>query len=193
VYANRKPDRALLSVVSLGLAIPNFWLATMLVAIFAVQLGWFPAIGYVGPTESVSEWLRHIALPVVTLAVFPAAEVARQVRTGLVGVLGRDYIRAARARGLSSTRIVARHGLKNAAGPALTIIGLRIGYLFAGSVIVERIFTLPGLGAYALQAIQNRDVPAIQAVVLMSALIVITASLLVDVGYVVLNPKVRIS
>src|SRR5262249_14832552 len=92
----RAPDRALLSVVSLGLAIPNFWLATMLVAIFAVQLGWFPAIGYVGPTESVPEWLRHIALPVITLAVFPAAEVARQVRTGLVGVLGRDYIRAAR-------------------------------------------------------------------------------------------------
>jgi peptide/nickel transport system permease protein len=193
LFANRFPDRALLTVISVGLAVPNFWLATMLVALFAVELQWLPAIGYTSFGDGPGEWFRHIILPVSTLAVFPIAEIARQIRTGLVGVLDRGYIRAARARGLSSTRLIGKHALKNASGPAVTIIGLRIGYLFAGSVIVERIFSVPGLGAYALQAISNRDVPAIQAIVLLSAVVVIATNLLVDICYVLLNPKVRLS
>lgn len=192
VFVDRWPDRILLVLVSLGMSVPNFWLATMLVAVFAVDLNWFPAIGYTGFTESPTDWARSVTLPVLTLTAFPAAEVARQIRTGLLGVVGQDYIRAAEARGLSRGRVIGKHALKNAAGPAVTIIGLRVGYLFAGSVIVERIFNIPGLGAYALQAIQNRDVPAIQAIVLVSALIVIVASLVVDIAYTMLNPKVAV-
>jgi peptide/nickel transport system permease protein len=193
VFANRLPDRLLLGFVSLGLSIPNFWLATLLVAFFAVKLGWFPAIGYVSPGESITEWAKHLALPVLTLAVFPAAELARQVRSGLVDVLDKEYIRAARARGLSPLRIIGKHALKNAAGPALTIFGLRVGYLLAGSVIVENIFVMPGLGAYTLAAIQNHDATVIQAMVLISAVIVVACNLAVDLLYMVLNPRVRVS
>lgn len=193
VFANRLPDRILLGFVSLGLSVPNFWLATLLVAFFAVKLGWLPAIGYVPPGESITEWAKHLVLPVVTLAVFPAAELARQVRTGLVDVLDKEYIRAARARGLSPLRVIGKHALKNAAGPALTIFGLRVGYLLAGSVIVENIFVMPGLGAYTLAAIQNHDATVIQAMVLISAVIVVVCNLAVDMLYMVLNPRVRVS
>lgn len=193
LFADRLPDRGLLVLVSLGLSVPNFWLATLLVSLFAVHLGWLPAIGYVSPGTSIGGWAAHLVLPVVSLAVFPAAELARQVRTGLVAVLGLDYIRAARVRGLSGLRIVGKHALKNAAGPALTIFGLRVGYLFAGAVIIEEIFVLPGLGAYTLQAIENRDATVIQAMVLISALIVVFVNLAVDIVYQTINPRVRIS
>lgn len=193
LFANRLLDRVLLIVVSLGLSIPNFWLATLLVTFFAVDLSLFPAIGYVSPGTSLGSWATHLVLPVVTLALFPAAELARQVRTGLVGVLGLDYIRAARVRGLSSVRVVGKHALKNAAGPALTIFGLRVGYLFAGAVIIEQVFVLPGLGAYTLQAIENRDATVIQAMVLISAVIVVAVNLLVDILYQAINPRVRIA
>jgi peptide/nickel transport system permease protein len=186
-------DKALLAVVSLGLAVPNFLLATLLVFVLAVEWKWLPALGYVSFTESPIEWAKHIAMPAITLSVVGAAEIARQLRTGLVGVTQEDYIRAARARGLAPTRITVKHALKNAAMPALTIIGVRVGYLLAGSVIVEQIFQLPGLGTYALQAIQNRDFTVLQGVVLALALIVIATNLVVDIAYAWLNPKVRVS
>jgi peptide/nickel transport system permease protein len=186
-------DKLLLAVVSLGLAVPSFLLATLLVFVLAVQWQWLPALGYVSITESPLEWAKHMAMPAITLAVVGAAEMARQLRTGLVGVTQEDYIRAAKARGLPPRRITVKHALKNAAMPALTIIGVRVGYLLAGSVIIEQIFQLPGLGTYALQAIQNRDFPVLQGVVLALALIVIATNLLVDLTYAWLNPKVRLT
>jgi peptide/nickel transport system permease protein len=163
------------------------------VFVLAVQWHWLPALGYVSITESPLEWAKHMAMPAITLAVVGAAEMARQLRTGLVGVTQEDYIRAAKARGLPPRRITVKHALKNAAMPALTIIGVRVGYLLAGSVIIEQIFQLPGLGTYALQAIQNRDFPVLQGVVLALALIVIATNLVVDLTYAWLNPKVRLT
>jgi peptide/nickel transport system permease protein len=128
-----------------------------------------------------------------TLAILTWSEVARQLRTGLVSVLDQDYIRAARARGLPNSRVVGKHALKNAALPTLTIIGLRLGHLLAGSIIIENIFNIPGLGAYALAAVQNRDVPIIQAVVLVSATVVLLVNMVVDIAYAYVNPKVRVS
>jgi peptide/nickel transport system permease protein len=186
-------DKLLLAIVSLGLAVPSFLLATLLVFVLAVQWHWLPALGYVSITESPLEWAKHMAMPAITLAVVGAAEMARQLRTGLVGVTQEDYIRAAKARGLPPRRITVKHALKNAAMPALTIIGVRVGYLLAGSVIIEQIFQLPGLGTYALQAIQNRDFPVLQGVVLALALIVIATNLVVDLTYAWLNPKVRLT
>jgi peptide/nickel transport system permease protein len=186
-------DKLLLAIVSLGLAVPSFLLATLLVFVLAVQWHWLPALGYVSITESPLEWAKHMAIPAITLAVVGAAEMARQLRTGLVGVTQEDYIRAAKARGLPPRRITVKHALKNAAMPALTIIGVRVGYLLAGSVIIEQIFQLPGLGTYALQAIQNRDFPVLQGVVLALALIVIATNLVVDLTYAWLNPKVRLT
>jgi peptide/nickel transport system permease protein len=192
-FAGRWPDKALLFVVSLGLSLPSFWLATLFVTWFAVQRHWFPAIGYVSFSSSPSEWLKHAFLPMLTLAIFTWSEIARQLRTGLVDVMDQDYVRAARARGLSGTRVIGKHALKNAALPTITIVGVRLGFLLAGSIIIENIINIPGLGAYALSAIQNRDVPIIQAVVLVSATIVIVASLAVDIAYAFANPKVRVS
>jgi peptide/nickel transport system permease protein len=186
-------DKLLLGAVSLGLAVPSFLLATVLVFVLAVQWKWLPALGYVSITDSPVEWARHMAMPAITLAVVGAAEMARQLRTGLVGVTQEDYIRAAKARGLAPSRITVKHALKNAAMPALTIIGVRVGYLLAGSVIIEQIFQLPGLGTYALQAIQNRDFTVLQGVVLALALIVIATNLVVDLTYAWLNPKVRLT
>lgn len=190
--AGRWIDRSLLVGVSLGLSTPNFWLATLLVASLAVNLQWLPSVGYVPFAESPVEWARHLVLPIVTLAVFAAAEVTRQLRTGLVEIAEHDFIRAAWAKGLPRIRVIGKHALKNASMPALTIVGLRLGHLFAGSVIIEEIFGIPGLGSYALQAIQNRDFPVIQAVILVSAAIIVVINLLVDIAYAALNPKVRV-
>jgi len=191
-FAGRWPDKLLLFFVSLGLSTPSFWLATLFVTWFAVKLHWFPAIGYVSFGDSPTQWLRFAFLPMLTLAIFTWSEVARQLRTGLVGVLDQDYVRAARARGLSNTRVIGKHALKNAALPTITIVGVRLGFLLAGSIIIENIYNIPGLGAYALSAIQNRDVPIIQAVALVSATVVVAVSTLVDIAYALANPKVRV-
>ena len=191
-FAGRLPDKILLFFVSLGLATPQFWLATLLITYFGVKVHMFPVLGYVSFTESPTEWFRYAFLPMVTLAVFTGAEISRQLRTGLVGVLDQDYIRAARARGVSNKSIVSRHALKNAALPTITIIGVRLGFLLAGSIVVESIFSIPGLGAYAYSAVQYRDVPVIQAIVVISAVAVVTIGVLVDIAYAYLNPKVRV-
>jgi peptide/nickel transport system permease protein len=191
-FAGRIPDKIGLFFVSLGLSIPQFWLATLLITYFGVKWKLFPVLGYVSFADSPGQWLKYAFLPMMTLAVFTWSEVARQLRTGLVGVLDQDYVRAARARGISGPRVIARHALKNAALPTITIIGVRLGFLLAGSIIVESIFSIPGLGSYAYQAVQGRDVPIIQAVVVISAAVVVTVSVLVDIAYAYLNPKVRV-
>ena len=188
-----KLDKALLGVVSIGLATPGFFVATLLIFYFAVKLKWLPAFGYVPFSESPGQWLRHLIAPAFTLSIIGAAEIARQLRTGLVGVTQEDFIRAAEARGLSPTRVMGKHALRNASLPALTILGLRIGHLLAGSVIIEQIFQFRGLGTYALTAVSARDFVVVQSVVLVIAIIVIGVNLLVDLAYSVLNPKVRLS
>ncbi|HEY8527908.1 MAG TPA: ABC transporter permease [Acidimicrobiales bacterium] len=185
-------DKLLLGGVSLGLATPGFWLATMLIFLLAVQVNWLPAMGYVPIEEDPIEWARHMVMPAFTLAVVGAAEIARQLRTGLIGVMDADYIRAAGARGLSP-RQIQKHALRNASLPALTIVGLRVGHLLAGSVIIEQIFQFPGLGSYTLTAVRDQDFVVVQGVVLAIAVIVISVNLVVDLLYYWLNPKVRLA
>jgi peptide/nickel transport system permease protein len=184
-------DRALLALVSLGLAAPAFWLATVLVYLLSVERRWLPAMGYVPFGESPVEWARHIVMPAITLAVVGAAEIARQLRAGLVGVMQQDHIRAAQARGLGPWAVAGRHALRNAALPVLTIIGLRIGQLLAGAVIVEEIFDLRGMGSYALDAILGQDFAVVQGVVLVTAVVVVVANLVVDLLYHWADPKAR--
>jgi peptide/nickel transport system permease protein len=184
-------DRGLLALVSLGLAAPAFWLATMLVYLLAVQRRWLPAMGYVPFGESPVEWARHIAMPAFTLAVVGAAEIARQLRAGLVGVMQEDHIRAATARGLRPRQVAGKHALRNASLPVLTIVGLRIGQLLAGAVVVEEVFDLRGMGSYTLDAILSQDFAVVQGVVLLTAVVVVAANLLVDVLYYWANPKAR--
>ncbi|HLN16275.1 MAG TPA: ABC transporter permease [Acidimicrobiales bacterium] len=185
-------DRSVTVGSSLGVAVPDFWLAIMLVTIFAVDLHWLPALGYVPFTQSPLSWADHLLLPWIALGLGGAATIARQVRGAMIDTLDQDYMRTARAKGLSHSAVIYKHALKNALTPAVTVIGISFGYLLGGTVIIEQIFSLPGIGAYALQAINDKDLPVIQGVVLLTAVCFVLINLVVDIIYGFLNPKVRL-
>ncbi|HZQ59692.1 MAG TPA: ABC transporter permease [Acidimicrobiales bacterium] len=185
-------DRASRLTASLGVAIPNFWLAVVLVAVFAVHYHLLPPSGYVALTDSLTGWVRHMALPAIALGLASAAALARQLRAELVDVLDATYIRTAWAKGAGARLVVGKHALKNAAIPAVTILGLQIGYLLGGAVIVEQIFALPGLGTYFIRGVLSSDLPVIQGVTVVFVLGQLVMSLLVDMSYGLLNPKVRV-
>jgi peptide/nickel transport system permease protein len=178
---------------SLAIAIPSFLLALVLVIVFAVELDWLPSSGYVKWEESPGEWLRFIALPAVALGVAISAAIMRQLRGALVDELDTNHIRTAWAIGGAPPRVVGRHGLKNAASPAITILGLQVAALVGGAVIVEQIFSIPGLGTYLLTAILAADIPAILGSVVVLVIVQIVMSLIVDIVYAFLNPKVRVT
>jgi peptide/nickel transport system permease protein len=178
---------------SLAAAIPNFLIALILVYVFAVDLKWLPTSGYVKFSDDPREWLRFIVLPAVSLGFLISAAFQRQLRGALIDVLDQNYIRTRWAVGDPLRRVVGRHGMKNAVSPAITILGIQIGALAGGAVIIEQIFSIPGIGPYLLQGITSGDIPIIQACVLVAATIQIGMSFVVDVTYAFLNPKIRVS
>jgi peptide/nickel transport system permease protein len=190
-------DRALLLVTSLGLSIPNFVLAILLVNYFAVGLGWFDAVGFTHLTSDdglhVVEWLKSLTLPSISLGIGVAARLARQIRAGVVDTLNEPYVRTALAKGCSPRRVIGKHVCKNAAIPAVTVAGLLIGAMVGGTVIVESIFSAPGMGEYLVRAIANRDLPVIQGVVVVFVLAFALINLVVDIIYVWLNPKIEMA
>ncbi len=177
----------------LGFAVPNFWLALILVAIFSIALRWFPAIGYVDPAKSPAGWLQSLVLPVAVLSAPVIGLIAQQTRNAILEVLEKPFIRTLRAGGASPASILFRHILRSAAIPIVTVIGLTFVGLLSGTVIVETVFALPGLGGLAVQATSRHDLPIIQGAVLYFTIIVIVVNLLVDLAYAWLNPKVRVS
>ncbi len=185
--ASRSPvlEGVLMLGATLGVSLPSFWVGLLLIYLFALQLGWFPVLG--------STSLRGLVLPAVTLALPAAAVLARVTRSSLVEVLHQDYIRTARAKGLAWSRIVRSHALRNGLIVVLTIVGLQFGGLMAGSVIVESVFARPGLGSLAVAAIQSRDYPEIQGIVLVFAVIYVVINLVLDVLYGLINPRIRVS
>lgn len=186
-------DAGARSFASIGIAIPSFWLAVLLVSVLAVQWQIFPSSGYVRITTSFWGWLEHIALPAFTLGLLVAGTLARQLRGALIDALEAPYIRAAWARGGTRRTVLLRHGLKNAAIPAITVFGLQVGYLLGGAVIIEQIFSIPGLGTYMLQGITSHDLPIVQGVAIVFVLFQMVMSLVVDLSYGYLNPKVRVA
>jgi peptide/nickel transport system permease protein len=182
----------LVDVVSLaGLAFPSFWLALVLVELLAVKVRVFPATGYVPLSADPGPWLRSIALPVLTLSAGGVAFVAKQTRDSLSEVLSRDFIVMLRARGLSRRSVVLRHALRNAAIPVVTVLGLLLVGLLGGTVLIENVFSIPGLGQEAVTAAGSHDLPVIEGVAFYFAVVVVIANLLVDVSYRLLNPRVR--
>lgn len=173
-----------------GLAVPGFWLALVLVALLAVAVPIFPATGYVSVTRSVPGWMASLALPLATLAITGAAGLAKQTRASLLDELGRDYVRMLRARGLPSQRVLL-HALRNAAAPVVTVIGLMFIGLLGGAVLLEVVFVLPGLGSLIVEATRAHDIPVIQGITLLISLLVVSVNLLVEISYALLNPKVR--
>ena len=193
--AGSRPGGALDRVVTLGaaagVAMPNFWLGLILLLLFSTTVHWLPATGYVALTTSPTEWLRHLALPAITLGVAGAAEIVFQTRAAIRNVLEQDYVRTLRASGLPRRAVVGKHALKNAMIPVVTVAGLQISRLFGFSIIVEQIFGLQGIGSLAVQSVFKRDVPVIQGIVLVVTLAILLTNLLVDVSYGYFNPKVR--
>ncbi len=190
-------DRFLTVLALFFYSMPSFVLGLLLLELLYFELSlhglhWFPASGYVSPSQSVFGWLQHLILPWITLALVSAAAYTRLTRTSMLDVLGEDYIRTARAKGLRESRVTFRHGLRAALAPVITQLGIDTGTLFGGAVITEVVFGLPGLGYTAVQAITNQDLPVIIGVVIVTAAAVVVANLLVDIGYAMLDPRVRL-
>jgi peptide/nickel transport system permease protein len=195
IYAGTHPrsiaDRMLTVGSSAAIAIPDFWLAMVLVVLFAVKIHALPAIGYVGITQSPVQWATHLYMPWIALGLAGGATLARQVRSSMVDVLDQEYIRTAEAKGLRRRRIVFKHALKNAAMVPTTIVGLQFAYLLGGTIILEQIFSIEGLGNYFENGLLSKDIPVIQGVILVYALTFIVMNLLVDILYGFINPRVR--
>ena len=174
---------AMVSAVA-GQALPVFWLALLLIAFFGVHLRWLPVYGH--------GTLAHLVLPAVSLSTIVLGRLARLVRSSMLEVLGEDYVRTARAKGLAEPRVLVIHALRNAAIPVVTVLGLQFAQLLGGAVVTETIFAWPGIGRLVVEAIFNRDFPIVQGVVLVVSLIFVVVNVLVDVTYVVIDPRIRI-
>ena len=180
-----------MGVAQVGVAIPNFWFALLLVYVFAVTLRLVPAGGFPGWHAGLWLGLKSLILPSIALALPQAAILARITRSALLDVLGEDYIRTARAKGLSRRKVLYRHALRNALIPVLTILGLQFAFLLAGTIIIENVFYLPGLGRLVFQAITQRDLIVVEGVVMVLVATVILVNLLVDLSYAVVDPRLR--
>ncbi|HEY2288069.1 MAG TPA: ABC transporter permease, partial [Streptosporangiaceae bacterium] len=173
-------DRAITAACSAMSTLPAFVIGIILVVLFATTAHLLPANGYVGPSTSVGQWLEHIILPALALSLQVSADIARQLRTSLVEVLERNYITGARVRGLPWRRVLIRHGLRNAAGPALVVLGNDFPQMLAGAVAAEAVFSLPGLGQLLLESAQTRDIPVVQGLLLVISTFVIVVNLIVN-------------
>lgn len=188
---NTVADYGALLFTQLGQAVPSFWLGIMMIVAFALKVRWFPSGGYVGWTEAPLEAARHLLMPAIALSLVPAATIARIGRSAMLEVLQEDFVRTARAKGLPESRVIYVHTLWNALIPTVTVIGLQLGTLLGGAIIVEQIFSLPGLGRLVLFAVFNRDWPLIQGLVFFVATLTIVLNFLVDVSYGLLDPRIR--
>jgi peptide/nickel transport system permease protein len=186
-------DRLVQTISILGFAIPGFLIAVALVTVFAIQLGWFAPTGYVTFSESPTGWLSSITLPVIALAIGGIAGVAGQVRGSVVDALREDYVRTLRSRGLPFNRVVFKHVLRNAGGPALAVLAVQFVGLFGGAIIVEQIFAIPGLGQVSVVSTSQGDIPMVMGLVVITAAIVVLVNLVIDLAQGWLNPKVRLS
>jgi peptide/nickel transport system permease protein len=193
---NRAGDLGVMAASQLGIAVPSFWFGILLVMMFAVKLPWFPAGGFPGWTQDEGggfwDGLRSLVLPAVALAVVQAAILARFTRSAVLDVLREDFVRTARAKGLSRRAVLRGHVLRNAMVPVLTVMGLQFANLVTGTIVIENVFSLPGLGRLVFQAISNRDLILVQNIVMLLAAAVIAINFVVDVLYAVIDPRLKV-
>ena len=175
----------------LGLSMPDFWLGILLIIIFAVKLNWLPAIGYEPISEGFWPWFSHLLLPAIAAGTPFAAVIARMVRSAMLEVSGEDFVRTARAKGLSSYTVIFGHTFRNALIPVITVMGIAFALLMSGTVIVENVFAIKGLGRVLIQSILNRDYPVVQGAILIVSVLFVFTNLLVDVLYTVVDPRIR--
>ncbi|MEV0525133.1 ABC transporter permease [Streptomyces sp. NPDC050439] len=191
IYRDRLPDQ-LIRVISLtGVAAPGFWLALLMIQYLAVEAGWFPTGGYVNPGDSFTGWLKTMTLPALALSLPVAAGLTRIIRTAVVEELDKDYVRTAIGSGLPPVVVVGRNVLRNALINPLTVLGLRVGYLLGGAVVIETIFSLPGMGKLMIDAVKNGDPAVVQGVVITTAVGFVVVNLVLDILYLLVNPRLR--
>ncbi|MGW7274954.1 ABC transporter permease [Streptomyces sp. NPDC054864] len=191
IYRDRLPDQ-LIRVISLtGVAAPGFWLALLMIQYLAVEAGWFPTGGYVNPGDSLSGWLKTMTLPAFALSLPVAAGLTRIIRTAVVEELDKDYVRTAIGSGLPPVVVVGRNVLRNALINPLTVLGLRVGYLLGGAVVIETIFSLPGMGKLMIDAVKNGDPAVVQGVVITTAVGFVVVNLVLDILHLLVNPRLR--
>lgn len=191
VRRNSLVDRGLMVMSITGAAVPNFFLGIVMIMLFAVVLGWLPPGGYVDIGDDPIQHLKRMILPSFALGFASAGLLARMVRSTMLDVLNEDYVRTAYAKGLPGRHVVLRHALRNALIPAMTVLGISLAGMLGGSIVVETVFSLPGMGRLVVQSIARRDFPVIQGVVLITAVIQLTVMLLIDIMYVYVDPRVR--
>jgi peptide/nickel transport system permease protein len=185
-------DKTLTGVAVVGISIPVFWLAAVLLNYLSYQTGLFPSGGYVGLTEEPLEWAYHLMLPWITLAVLQVGFYSRVLRSNMLDAMDEDYVRTARAKGLSERQVMTRHVLRNSLIPIVTLFGLDVGVLLGGAILVEGIFDLNGVGQYAFSSLQGLDLPPIMAIVLFGAFFVVLFNALADIAYAYLDPRVKL-
>jgi peptide/nickel transport system permease protein len=196
VWAARKrgaADRLVQLVSVLGFAIPGFLIAIFLVNVFALNLGWFQPTGYVPLTESVTGWLSSVTLPIIALSIGATAAISAQIRGGVIDTMNRDWVRTLRSRGLSENRVLYKHVLRNAGGPALAVLAVQFIGLLGGAIIVEQVFAIPGLGQVAVTGTGQGDVPLVMGLVVVTAAIVVVVNIAIEILHGFLNPKARVS
>lgn len=190
-WRGRAPDYGIMAGTQLGIAVPNFWFGMLLVTVFAIGLGWFSAGGFPGWQAGLWPGLKALTLPAVALALPQASILARVLRSALIETLGQDYIRTARAKGLTEGQALRRHALRNALIPVLTILGLQFSFLLAGAIIIENVFFLPGLGRLIFQGITQRDLIVVESVTMLLVAAVIVVTFVVDIAYAWADPRLR--
>jgi len=190
LYRDRWPDQVFRLLSMAGIALPSFWVGVLLIQQFALNTPLFPTGGYVNPADSLTGWLRSLALPTISLALPVGASLARLIRTSLVAELDRDYVRTARGSGLPPFLIV-RSALRNALVTPLTVLGVKVGYLLSGAVVIEAIFDLPGMGKLILEGVTGGDVALVQGTVLTIAIAFLVVNVIVDLLYLLVNPRIR--
>ena len=174
----------------LGISMPSFWIGIVLIIVFAVNLRWFPSIGYRPLSAGLDQWLRYLILPGLAVGLPFSASIARLTRSAMLEVLGQDYITVARAKGLNEKRVIFRHALRNALIPVVTVMGISLALLFSGSVVVENVFAIKGLGRVLIQSILNRDYPVVQGSILLVAVLLVFMNLAVDMLYRLIDPRI---
>jgi len=193
VRRGKPADYAATAVALVGLSVPHFWLGIVMIIYFAVQLHWLPAGGYVSLLHHPLDNLRHMLMPAIVLGSGLSAVLMRQMRSAMLNSLGADYVRTARAKGLSEWTVVLRHALRNSLITVTTVIGLQLGALISGAVITEQIFGIPGFGRLTIDSINQRDYTLLQGVVLVAATGYVVVNLAVDLVYSLINPRIRVS
>ena len=192
VWRGRVVDQILSTVAMLGASVPSFWMGLILIQIFAVWLGWFPASGYGNPGVPLIERLHHLVLPAVVLGVLNSALIIRFTRASVLDILNEDYVRTARSKGLSENVVILKHVLRNALVPIVTVLGLTLALMIGGAVVTETVFNLPGVGNLVVRAVLRRDYPVIQGALLVIAAIYVLINLFIDLIYMLVDPRIRV-